>query len=101
MRFWNKRSFEPEGVRMPFREGRRVSRNSEARILALKNDNYEEYVRLAHDVKDKRLHLLLDKTGEIMRELGLKVRTARQPASQTGSAERCGCTHKWRPSPAA
>ena len=55
------------------REGRRLSREAAARISALRDKNYEEYLRLARTTKDKRLRTLMDKTDSIISELGLKV----------------------------
>lgn len=43
------------------------------RVLALKSHNYEEYLRLARSAKDDRLRALMDKTDEIMTQLGKKV----------------------------
>jgi hypothetical protein len=54
------------------REGRRLSREAAARISALRDKNYEEYLRLARTTKDKRLRTLMDKTDNIISELGLK-----------------------------
>ncbi|KAK9808778.1 hypothetical protein WJX72_003449 [[Myrmecia] bisecta] len=59
------------------RESKKVSREAAARIMALKDNNYEEYLRLAHNAKDKRLRTLLDKTDNIIAELGLKVEAQR------------------------
>ncbi len=58
---------------MAGREGRRLSREAAARISALRDKNYEEYLRLARTTKDKRLRTLMDKTDNIISELGLKV----------------------------
>lgn len=55
------------------REARKVSRADETRLAALRDSNYEEYVRLAQQAKDGRLHELLDKTDAIIAELGAKV----------------------------
>ena len=55
------------------RESRRVSREAAARILALKDRDYAEYLRLARNTKDKRLRTLLDKTDAIISDLGIKV----------------------------
>lgn len=41
--------------------------------MALREQNYEEYLRLARTTKDKRLRTLLDKTDAIISDLGLKV----------------------------
>lgn len=49
-------------------------REEQARITALKERDYAQYLRLARHTKDRRLRLLLDKTDEIIRELGIKVR---------------------------
>ena len=50
-----------------------MTREQNARIAALKEDNYEEYLKLAANTKNQRLRTLLDKTGTIISELGLKV----------------------------
>lgn len=50
-----------------------MGRETAARIVALREQNYEEYLRLAHTTKDKRLRTLLDKTNAIISDLGLKV----------------------------
>lgn len=52
-----------------------MARELTARIAALKEDNYEEYLKLAANTKNQRLHTLLDKTGSIIEELGIKVCT--------------------------
>ena len=54
------------------RQGDKVTREQNARIAALKEDNYEEYLKLAANTKNQRLRTLLQKTGSIS-ELGLKV----------------------------
>ena len=53
-----------------------MGREAAARIVALREQNYEEYLRLARTTKDKRLRMLLDKTDTIISDLGLKVRSA-------------------------
>lgn len=55
------------------RQGDKVAREQNARIAALKEDNYEEYLKLAANTKNQRLRTLLEKTGSIISELGLKV----------------------------
>lgn len=50
-----------------------MARELNARIAALKEDNYEEYLKLAANTKNMRLRTLLEKTGSIIEELGLKV----------------------------
>lgn len=55
------------------RQGDKVAREANARIAALKEDNYEEYLKLAANTKNQRLRTLLEKTGSIIEELGLKV----------------------------
>ena len=55
------------------RQGDKVTREQNARIAALKEDNYEEYLKLAANTKNQRLRTLLEKTGSIISELGLKV----------------------------
>ena len=55
------------------RQGDKVTREQNARIAALKEDNYEEYLKLAANTKNMRLRTLLEKTGSIISELGLKV----------------------------
>ena len=58
------------------RQGDKVARELNARIAALKEDNYEEYLKLAANTKNQRLRTLLEKTGSIIEELGLKVDAA-------------------------
>lgn len=55
------------------RQGDKVAREQNARIAALKENNYEEYLKLAANTKNQRLRTLLEKTGSIISELGLKV----------------------------
>ena len=55
------------------REARKISRADETRLAALRDSNYEEYVRLAQEAKEGRLHELLEKTDAIIAELGTKV----------------------------
>ena len=50
-----------------------MTREQNARIAALKEDNYEEYLKLAANTKNQRLRTLLEKTGSIISELGIKV----------------------------
>ena len=50
-----------------------MTREQNARIAALREDNYEEYLKLAANTKNQRLRTLLEKTGNIIEELGLKV----------------------------
>ncbi len=57
----------------PPRELKRVAREEAARLAALRSNDYEAYLRLAQHTKDKRLRQLLDKTDDIIKELGLKV----------------------------
>ena len=66
-------SGERFGANCAGREGRRIGREAAARIVALREQNYEEYLRLARTTKDKRLRTLLDKTDAIISDLGLKV----------------------------
>lgn len=56
-----------------------MTREQNARIAALKEDNYEEYLKLAANTKNQRLRTLLEKTGSIISELGLKVGASCQP----------------------
>ena len=67
------------GFHSAAREGRRISREAAARISALRDQDYEGYLRLAQSAKDARLRTLLDKTAEIISDLGLKVRTFQAP----------------------
>ena len=59
-----------------------MSREVAARISALRDQDYEEYLRLAQSAKDKRLRTLLDKTAEIISDLGLKVPPQAQAHAQ-------------------
>ncbi len=56
------------------RESRRAGRESAARVAALRQNDYTEYLRLAQHTKDARLRTLLAKTDAIIEELGLKAR---------------------------
>eukprot|EP00884_Botryococcus_braunii_P017901 jgi/Botrbrau1/4795/Bobra.0325s0017.1 len=62
------------------KEQRRAVREEQERIKALKENDYAEYLRLARHTKDKRLRLLLDKTDEIISQLGVKVKDQRAEA---------------------
>ena len=55
------------------RQGDKVTREQNARIAALKEDNYEEYLKLAANTKNLRLRTLFEKTTSIIEEMGLKV----------------------------
>ena len=59
-----------------------MGKESAARMQALRDRDYEEYLRLARHAKDARLHTLLDKTDAIMADLGVKVRALR-PETQS------------------
>lgn len=50
-----------------------MTREQNARIAALKEDNYEEYLKLAANTKNLRLRTLFEKTTSIIEEMGLKV----------------------------
>ncbi|CAL8470241.1 g9783 [Coccomyxa elongata] len=69
------------------REGRKVGREAAARIVALREQNYEEYLRLARTTKDKRLRTLLDKTDTIISDLGLKVAEQRAALPEEATGE--------------
>ena len=56
------------------RAERRVGREAAARVAALRENDYGEYLRLAQHTKDARLRTLLGKTDSIIAELGLKAR---------------------------
>ncbi|DBA90498.1 hypothetical protein WJX77_002407 [Trebouxia sp. C0004] len=73
------------------RQGDKVTREQNARIAALKEDNYEEYLKLAANTKNQRLRTLLEKTGSIIEELGLKVHDQRSATT----AEEEGATDIW------
>lgn len=64
------------------REKRRVAKQGEARINALKNQNFEEYLRLATETKNSRLTTLLEKTDNIILDLSVKVQEQRSDVDQ-------------------
>lgn len=77
------------------RETRRVTREQEGRILALRNHDYEQYLRLAQTAKDKRLRTLLEKTDSILEQLGLRVILPFPPLSLL-LCHGAGSQHNWR-----
>ncbi|KAK9834176.1 hypothetical protein WJX81_005712 [Elliptochloris bilobata] len=70
------------------RAERRVGREVAARVAALRENDYGEYLRLTQHTKDARLRTLLGKTDSIIAELGLKVGTQRAPPPDSVAAER-------------
>lgn len=52
-----------------------MSRVADARLAALRDNNYAEYCRLAAEARDDRLNELLAKTDDIIAQLGIKART--------------------------
>lgn len=54
-----------------------MAKEGEARINALKNQNFEEYLRLAKETKNSRLTTLLEKTDNIILDLSVKVQEQR------------------------
>lgn len=60
------------------RERRRKIREANARIMALKDNNIEEYLRMARETKNDRIHTLLNKTDGILVELGMKIAEQRE-----------------------
>merc|ERR1712091_220586 len=60
------------------RERRRKIREANARIMALKDNNIEEYLRMALETKNDRIHTLLNKTDGILVELGMKIAEQRE-----------------------
>lgn len=60
------------------RERRRKIRMANARIMALKDNNIEEYLRMARETKNDRIHTLLNKTDGILVELGMKISEQRE-----------------------
>ena len=53
-------------------------------MAALREQDYEAYLRLARTAKDRRLRTLLDKTDGIISELGLKARSFPTQKGQAG-----------------
>ena len=51
-----------------------MGREAAARVAALRENNYGEYLRLAQHTKDARLRTLLGKTDSVIEQLGLKAR---------------------------
>lgn len=66
-----------------------MGREAAARVAALRENDYGEYLRLAQHTKDARLRTLLGKTDSIIAELGLKARrpSCECPASVLLSAK--------------
>lgn len=50
-----------------------MSRMAAARVRALKDNDYAAYLEMARYAKEARLRELMEKTDEIIVELGLKV----------------------------
>jgi hypothetical protein len=69
------------------RESRRAGRESAARVAALRQNDYTEYLRLAQHTKDARLRTLLAKTDAIIEELGLKARVHQGQTAPQGMTE--------------
>jgi SNF2 family DNA or RNA helicase len=59
-----------------------VLKEGEARINALKNQNFEEYLRLAKETKNSRLTTLLEKTDNIILDLSVKVQEQRSQVDE-------------------
>lgn len=70
------------------RERRRVEREAEARINALKDQNFEEYLRLAQETKNSRLMTLLESTDNIILDLSMKVQEQRGDSDATDTITR-------------
>eukprot|EP00803_Ostreobium_quekettii_P000818 evm.model.scf_544.7 EVM.evm.TU.scf_544.7 scf_544:32803-45870(+) len=60
------------------KELKQVSRLAAARLKALKDNDYETYLKLAQSTKQRRLQELMKKTDDIAVELGLKVHDQRK-----------------------
>ena len=67
------RKHESSCVLAHCREARKVGREAGERLRALRDKDYEAYLRLATRAKDQRLRTLLAKTDDIISELGSKV----------------------------
>lgn len=63
------------GLGSTHREVKRVQREAGARLQALRDRDYDAYLKLARNAKDERLQTLLAKTDDIIAELGGKVGT--------------------------
>ena len=55
------------------KEERKIRKNQELRIKALKSSDHEAYVRMVQESKNERLQMLLGKTNDIMEQLGQKL----------------------------
>lgn len=83
---------------MACREKQRLAREATARVQALKAHNYEEYLRLARTAKDDRLRQLLNKTDEIMMQLGRNVRRGGEGSEGMGCSGVDGkAVEGWKP----
>ena len=68
------------------KEDRRIEREAEARITALKNQDFEEYLRLAQETKNSRLKTLLESTDNIILDLSMRVQEHRGADADGGDA---------------
>ena len=82
MRHYRKRRCETMQV-FHNRERKKRIRAANARVLALKSDNIEEYLRMAKEAKNSRVSTLLENTESLLVELGMKV--SDQRAEQAGT----------------
>ena len=67
------------------KERKKKIREANARVLALRTDNIEEYIKMAKQAKNSRISMLLENTEGLLLELGIKV--ADQRASSLGQYE--------------
>ncbi|UPR01886.1 SNF2-like ATP-dependent DNA helicase [Chloropicon primus] len=67
------------------KERKKKIREANARVLALRTDNMEEYIKMAKEAKNSRISMLLDNTDVLLQNLGVKV--ADQRAATMGQFE--------------
>lgn len=77
------------------RELKQVSRLAAARLKALKDNDYETYLKLALSTKQKRLKELMKKTDDIAVELGLKVSLPSSRIALTMSGKMIKLSRSW------
>lgn len=67
------------------KERKKKIREANARVLALRTDNIEEYIKMAKEAKNSRISMLLENTEGLLLDLGIKV--ADQRAATMGQYE--------------
>ena len=67
------------------KERKKKIREANARVMALRTDNIEEYIKMAKEAKNSRISMLLENTEGLLLDLGIKV--ADQRAHTVGQYE--------------